>query len=369
MANAYELKPNGLNVELNLMNSSPMDLTEHSSSSSNISHAPRISNAITDHIGLAKQLVGMHHENEIADPIGLAKQLVGMQYQKQKKYDSVCKLNGCDLCAPDGHLRPLKLMKKGWKQKLVLSFGILQRCTNKTWLSLSKDIYPFFEVDSHWDLLWPSVKKDMYINWRKKLQDSLSHNKDLFESGTHMFGRKGYWKLVNSPSSDLSPPTSDSQMISSSPQDLDKSFGKRELISDEKISRSRKRPKSMEIFPSQLARVDIPTAHSKILSHSFGTFSTPMIVDPPISQSHQSTDNIASSGTSSPFNGRRFSLSAIGNLNLNGDTSSSSSDGDIKKISNPVLLGRSYEADSTLSKDFVLYLKRNEIRNNVFYPN
>lgn len=30
-----------------------------------------------------------------------------------------------------------------------------------------------------------------YANWKKKVQDSLSHSKEVFESGTTTFGKKG----------------------------------------------------------------------------------------------------------------------------------------------------------------------------------
>jgi len=110
-----------------------------------------------------------------------------------------CTLLQCELCSKGSlSLAHLGVRKAhGWKQRLVLSFSVIKKSTKKSWFSLTKDIYPFFEA--HWSILWPDVKKDLYINWRKKLQDSLSHNKDIFESGAFHFGKKGYWRLIETP--------------------------------------------------------------------------------------------------------------------------------------------------------------------------
>ncbi|KYQ92832.1 hypothetical protein DLAC_11625 [Tieghemostelium lacteum] len=63
----------------------------------------------------------------------------------------------------------------------------------KRYFSLKYDIYNFIKI--HWDLLSLSKKKS--TNWRKQIQDMLSHSKNIFSSGANIVGQSGYWGLNN----------------------------------------------------------------------------------------------------------------------------------------------------------------------------
>jgi len=107
-----------------------------------------------------------------------------------------CALNNCELCNnSDNNSLKYELKKYGgWKKRLILAFKTMGKsCPNKVWLSLTNDIYPFFEAHQ---IIWPASRNGFYLNWKKKVQDSLSHSKDIFESGASFFGKKGYWRLV-----------------------------------------------------------------------------------------------------------------------------------------------------------------------------
>lgn len=184
----YQVTYNGNNVELRIGKKPTTETSQTTSTPPSTSTST--SNVISSIISSSPTL-------DALDLKGLAQQLVSLHYQKPKDVDLECRLTGCELCGSQNS-QQFKTGKKGWKQKLVLAFVTIQKASGKDWLSLSKDIYPFFEVTVHWEIMWPQVKKETYSNWRKKLQDSLSHNKDLFESGTTHFGRKGYWRLTES---------------------------------------------------------------------------------------------------------------------------------------------------------------------------
>lgn len=56
--------------------------------------------------------------------------------------------------------------------------------------SLREHVYPF--LDLHWDAI--CTEKHKKDNWKKSLQDTLSHA-DCLESGKSVFGQNGYWRI------------------------------------------------------------------------------------------------------------------------------------------------------------------------------
>jgi len=63
------------------------------------------------------------------------------------------------------------------------------------WLFLP-DAYGFLEY--HWEILCPPQHRNRAFsgtNWRKTLQDTLSHNRTYFISGKELFGKTGFWRL------------------------------------------------------------------------------------------------------------------------------------------------------------------------------
>lgn len=129
----------------------------------------------------------------------LAGTKLNIRYQKgSKKEETPCNLKTCELCRDAKEITAqLNDANKptGWKERLVLAFSTIEKSdSSRIWLSLSQDIYPFFE--SHSSILCPDAKSGFYLNWKKKVQDCLSHNKDVFKSGKTLFAKKGYWRLL-----------------------------------------------------------------------------------------------------------------------------------------------------------------------------
>jgi len=138
--------------------------------------------------------------------LGCSTELLKNQDIKGKTLPNMkCEVPNCGLCSNCN--RVCDMTKHGWKRRLICAFEALKNTKKyQVWFSLVRDIYPFFE--SHWSILWPGATKEFYSNWRKKIQDSLSHSKDIFESGNCMFGQKGYWRLLDVPAAcahDLQP--------------------------------------------------------------------------------------------------------------------------------------------------------------------
>ncbi|GAM27387.1 hypothetical protein SAMD00019534_105620 [Acytostelium subglobosum LB1] len=71
---------------------------------------------------------------------------------------------------------------------------------DRPFFNLRTDVYSWM-VD-HWDSLC-EPSKDKIHNWRKQVQDMLSHSKNLFESGTDHYKQNGFWRLK--PSIDIDP--------------------------------------------------------------------------------------------------------------------------------------------------------------------
>jgi len=129
----------------------------------------------------------------------LAGTKLNIRYQKgSKKEETPCNLKTCELCKDAKEITAqLNDANKptGWKERLVLAFSTIEKSdASRIWLSLTQDIYPFFE--SHSSILCPDAKSGFYLNWKKKVQDCLSHNKDVFKSGKTLFAKKGFWRLL-----------------------------------------------------------------------------------------------------------------------------------------------------------------------------
>jgi len=116
---------------------------------------------------------------------------------KRPALDSKCSIANCDFCNNGvSVLMKYEMRKQGWKQRLVIAFNSLEKSglSKGGWHSLTGEIYPFLET--HWQYLWSGIEKEMEANWRKKVQDCLTHNKDMFESGVTVLGKKGYWRMA-----------------------------------------------------------------------------------------------------------------------------------------------------------------------------
>eukprot|EP01112_Ceratiomyxa_fruticulosa_P021112 TRINITY_DN734_c0_g2_i2.p1 TRINITY_DN734_c0_g2~~TRINITY_DN734_c0_g2_i2.p1 ORF type:complete len:594 (-),score=129.28 TRINITY_DN734_c0_g2_i2:176-1957(-) len=62
---------------------------------------------------------------------------------------------------------------------------------NRDFFNLRTDVYGF--MLHHWDKICIQKKQTEY--WHKQIQDVLSHNKELFESGMELYKQNGYWRL------------------------------------------------------------------------------------------------------------------------------------------------------------------------------
>ncbi|EFA78941.1 hypothetical protein PPL_08409 [Heterostelium album PN500] len=105
---------------------------------------------------------------------------------------SQCSLKSCVLC---NRGRPTMLMKvPTWASIMkVVLYTLHIEFPDKQFFSLKGDVYGFME--SHWRRLCVDKKKS--DNWRKQVQDMLSHSKNIFESGYEVIGQNGYWRLKN----------------------------------------------------------------------------------------------------------------------------------------------------------------------------
>lgn len=117
---------------------------------------------------------------------------------KKQALENSCSFRNCDFCAHGiSVLMKYEMRKQGWKQRLVVAFNSLEKSnpSQDRWHSLATEIYPFLET--HWNSLWNGMEKDKEEMWRKKVQDCLTHNKDMFESGVASLGKKGYWRMID----------------------------------------------------------------------------------------------------------------------------------------------------------------------------
>jgi len=96
----------------------------------------------------------------------------------------------CLLCA----LSKKTIFALTWKDILILCFRSIQRHNPKKgeWLHVPSDIFVF--IEEHIPILWNTGRKTVE-NWKKRIHDTLCHNKDFFESGKDNMDRKGFWAL------------------------------------------------------------------------------------------------------------------------------------------------------------------------------
>jgi len=134
-----------------------------------------------------------------------------------------CAGENCTLCKNGAPHYLQKSMNPGWRETLLAVFeNFAKRVTFREWMSSRKrsdialfeedlknkehvadtewlylpDSYGFLEY--HWDVLCPPQHKNRSFtgnNWRKTLQDTLSHNRTYFISGKELFGKTGFWRL------------------------------------------------------------------------------------------------------------------------------------------------------------------------------
>jgi len=141
-----------------------------------------------------------------------------------KQFECAGKDN-CLLCKHGSPYYLQKSMNPGWRETLLAVFEYFpKRVTFKDWITTQSkpnegeisgdedmankehvaniewlflpDAYAFLEY--HWDILCPPQHKNRAFsgtNWRKTLQDTLSHNRTYFISGKELFGKTGFWRL------------------------------------------------------------------------------------------------------------------------------------------------------------------------------
>ncbi|EFA78671.1 hypothetical protein PPL_08130 [Heterostelium album PN500] len=73
----------------------------------------------------------------------------------------------------------------------VVFYTLGENYKGKEFFNLKTEVYNF--MTSHWNTLCINRKKS--DNWKKQIQDMLSHSKGLFESGMDHFRQNGFWKL------------------------------------------------------------------------------------------------------------------------------------------------------------------------------
>ncbi|KAF2074199.1 hypothetical protein CYY_004485 [Polysphondylium violaceum] len=74
----------------------------------------------------------------------------------------------------------------------VVFFTLAKIGPDSTFFNLRNDVYSWME--DHWEILCDG-SKDKDANWRKQVQDMLSHSKNLFESGALEYKQNGFWRL------------------------------------------------------------------------------------------------------------------------------------------------------------------------------
>jgi len=101
-----------------------------------------------------------------------------------------CQLSKCLICCKGV---PLLLQHSPtWPNIMRVVLHILKYDQPQNdYFNLRTDIYPYMDV--HWDML--CLNKAFNNNWKKQVQDVLSHYKAYFENGSGVFKQNGFWKL------------------------------------------------------------------------------------------------------------------------------------------------------------------------------
>eukprot|EP01113_Clastostelium_recurvatum_P043121 TRINITY_DN7081_c0_g1_i2.p2 TRINITY_DN7081_c0_g1~~TRINITY_DN7081_c0_g1_i2.p2 ORF type:complete len:261 (+),score=39.17 TRINITY_DN7081_c0_g1_i2:1161-1943(+) len=74
----------------------------------------------------------------------------------------------------------------------TMRYNIQERTWSSEFCTLKTELYPF--LLAHWDAL--GVCRDQNsVQWKKQVQDTLSHSRDVFESGLGQFHQYGLWRL------------------------------------------------------------------------------------------------------------------------------------------------------------------------------
>lgn len=112
------------------------------------------------------------------------------QTKKTSKLPTKCPLEKCLLCTRE---QPLCLMRSStWPAIMRVVFYTLKyNNPEKEFFNLKDDVYSVMLF--HWNKL--AIHKKSASNWKKHIQDMLSHSKDIFESGLEIYGQNGYWRL------------------------------------------------------------------------------------------------------------------------------------------------------------------------------
>ncbi|GAM27026.1 hypothetical protein SAMD00019534_102010, partial [Acytostelium subglobosum LB1] len=126
-----------------------------------------------------------------------------------------CKYPLCLLCQRGPPLIVLKCPTWSTIMRVVF-YSLSKSMPDRLYYNLRTDVYSW--MCDHWDYLC-QPSKDKSHNWRKQVQDMLSHSKNLFESGTDHFKQNGFWRLK--PQMDIDPwtikkPQRDKSKISTS---------------------------------------------------------------------------------------------------------------------------------------------------------
>ncbi|EGG20838.1 hypothetical protein DFA_00703 [Cavenderia fasciculata] len=125
-----------------------------------------------------------------------------------------------------------------WSTIMRVVFYTLSRSyPHQPYFNLRADVYNW--MDEHWNYLCKPSHKDRDNNWRKQVQDMLSHSKNLFESGTEHFRQNGFWRLK--PSIDIDPWT-----IKKPPRDKSKIPLKKRSLSENDLGNHLKRKSKSE---------------------------------------------------------------------------------------------------------------------------
>eukprot|EP01133_Synstelium_polycarpum_P014227 gene14227-16786_t len=82
----------------------------------------------------------------------------------------------------------------------VVFYTLSKSQPDRPFFNLRTDVYSW--MVEHWEALC-QPSKDKSHNWRKQVQDMLSHSKNLFESGTDHYKQNGFWRLK--PTVDIDP--------------------------------------------------------------------------------------------------------------------------------------------------------------------
>jgi len=130
-------------------------------------------------------------ENSFQTPPSLKKAKGKSKKLNEMDSNSKAKNCGCLVCEKE---TPFWLLTRNptWSSIMrVVFYALMQMNPGKKYFSLRTEVYSY--VVEHWHHLCAS--KTCCDNWKKQLQDTLSHNKKLFVSGFEQHKQNGFWGL------------------------------------------------------------------------------------------------------------------------------------------------------------------------------